>query len=41
MSKVSEAAKVLGKIRSDKKAKASRINGKKGGRKRTIKGDVK
>lgn len=41
MSKVSEAAKVLGKMKSEKKAKASRINGKKGGRTKIIKGDVK
>jgi hypothetical protein len=31
---ISEAARIMGRIRSDKKAKASRENGKKGGRPR-------
>ena len=34
MSKISEAARMLGRIKTKKKAMASRINGKLGGRKK-------
>jgi hypothetical protein len=32
MSNISEAARTLGRVKTEKKAKAARINGKKGGR---------
>lgn len=43
MSEASEAGRILGKIKSEKKAISSRENGKKGGRprKKTIKGVAK